>query len=134
MLLIRILAAEGKEKFMANSRSALKRIRTSEKRHLRNVAVKSETRTFVKKARTAIDTNTNEARAELVAAISALDRAAKKGVIHANNASRRKSRLMKRFNVAVAVQAAPAVAESPTAKKVGTARKTAGTRKRSSKK
>lgn len=119
---------------MANSRSALKRIRTAEKRHLRNVAVKSETRTFVKRARTAIDTNTDEAKVELVAAISALDRAAKKGVIHANNAARRKSRLMKRFNVAVALQAAPATIEAPTAKKAGTARKTAGTRKRSGKK
>lgn len=134
LLLVRILTAEGKEKFMANSRSALKRIRTAEKRHQRNVAVKSETRTFVRKARTAIDTNTDEARIELVAAISALDRAAKKGVIHANNAARRKSRLMKRFNVAAAVQAAPAAVEAPTAKKAGTARKTAGTRKRSGKK
>jgi len=131
---VRNLAVEGKEKFMANSRSALKRIRTAEKRHLRNVAVKSETRTFVKKARTAIDTNTDEAKVELVAAISALDRAAKKGVIHANNAARRKSRLMKRFNVAAALQAAPAVAEAPTAKKAGAARKTTGTRKRSAKK
>ncbi len=88
---------------MANTKSAIKRIRTSEKKHQRNVAVKSATRTEVKKARTAIAQNPGEARDDVIAAISALDRAAKKGVIHPNNAARRKSRLMKRYNGAVAV-------------------------------
>ena len=87
---------------MANTKSALKRIKVSEKKHERNVAVKSATRTYVKKARTAIAQQPAEAQAEVVAAISALDRAAKKGVIHPNNAARRKSRLMKRYNAAVA--------------------------------
>jgi small subunit ribosomal protein S20 len=64
--------------------------------------VKSATRTYVKKARTAITRTPDEARDELIAAISALDRAAKKGVIHRNNAARRKSRLMKRYNAATA--------------------------------
>jgi small subunit ribosomal protein S20 len=86
---------------MANTKSALKRLRTSEKRHQRNRAVKSATRTYVKKARTAITQHPAEAQAELVAAISALDKAAKKGVIHRNNAARRKSRLMKRYNAAM---------------------------------
>ncbi|GAC1398811.1 MAG: hypothetical protein NVSMB52_12390 [Chloroflexota bacterium] len=94
---------------MANTKSAIKRMRTSEKRHQRNVAVKSSTRTFVKKARQAIVSAPTEAKSELVVAISALDRAAKKGVIHANNAARRKSRLMKQFNAAAAVAAAPPV-------------------------
>ncbi len=83
---------------MANTKSALKRIKTSEKRRQRNVAVKSATRTYVKKARTAIAQHSPDSEAEVLAAISALDRAAKKGVIHPNNAARRKSRLMKRFN------------------------------------
>jgi small subunit ribosomal protein S20 len=85
---------------MANTKSAIKRIKTSEKRHQRNMAVKSATRTYVKKARTAIGQKPAEAQEDLTAAISALDRAAKKGVIHPNNAARRKSRLMKRYNQA----------------------------------
>jgi small subunit ribosomal protein S20 len=85
---------------MANTKSAIKRIKTSERRRLRNQAVKSATRTSVKKARTAIAANPAEAQDELKAAISALDRAVSKGVIHRNNAARRKSRLMKRFNTA----------------------------------
>lgn len=95
---------------MANTKSAIKRIKTSRKRHERNVAVKSATRTFVKKARHAIASNAGEAQGEVVAAISALDRAAKKGVIHRNNAARRKSRLMKRFNAATAAALAAAAA------------------------
>jgi small subunit ribosomal protein S20 len=87
---------------MANTKSALKRIKTSEKRRQRNVAVKSATRTYVKKARTAIAQNAGESEADVMAAIAALDKAAKKGVIHRNNAARRKSRLMKRFNAAQA--------------------------------
>jgi small subunit ribosomal protein S20 len=85
---------------MANTKSAIKRIKTSEKRRQRNQAVKSATRTYVKKARTAIAQNPTQAQDDVIAAISALDRAARKGVIHRNNAARRKSRLMKRFNTA----------------------------------
>lgn len=85
---------------MANTKSAIKRIKVSAKKHQRNVAVKSATRTYVKKARTAIAQNAGEALEDVTAAISALDRAAKKGVIHRNNAARRKSRLMKRLNKA----------------------------------
>jgi small subunit ribosomal protein S20 len=87
---------------MANTKSAIKRIRTSEKKHQRNVAVKSATRTYVKRARTAIAQNPADAQKELIAAVSALDVAARKGVIHKNNAARRKSRLMKRYNAAAA--------------------------------
>jgi small subunit ribosomal protein S20 len=95
---------------MANTKSALKRIRTSEMRRQRNVAVKSATRTYVKKARTAVAQNAEDTQAAIVAAVSALDKAAKKGVIHRNNAARRKSRLMKRFNAAVAAREAAAAA------------------------
>ena len=97
---------------MANSKSALKRIRTSEKRRQRNMAVKSSTRTFVKKARTTIGQDPAEAQTDLVAAISALDRAAQKGVIHRNNAARRKSRLMKLFNTKTAAAAAAPAEEA----------------------
>ena len=89
---------------MANTKSAIKRIKVSAKKHQRNVAVKSAAKTYVKKARSAIVEKPDEAQADVVAAISALDRAAKKGVIHRNNAARRKSRLMKRYNAAIAAQ------------------------------
>ncbi|HEX6506996.1 MAG TPA: 30S ribosomal protein S20 [Chloroflexota bacterium] len=101
---------------MANTKSAIKRQKIAEKRHARNVAVKSATRTYVKKARTAVSTSAAEAQSDLLAAISALDRAAKKGVIHRNNAARRKSRLMKAFNAANApVAAEPEPAPAPEA-------------------
>jgi small subunit ribosomal protein S20 len=79
---------------MANSRSARKRIRSSERKHERNRAVKSAVRTKVIKARHALlDEGGAGGDAELHAAIRALDRAAEKGVLHPNNARRRKSRL-----------------------------------------
>jgi small subunit ribosomal protein S20 len=91
---------------MANIKSAIKRIGTSEKRRVRNQAVKSAARTYVKKARASISETAEEAEPRIVAAISALDRAARKGVIHPNNAARRKSRLMKAFNAAQAAATA----------------------------
>jgi small subunit ribosomal protein S20 len=101
---------------MANTKSAIKRIDISEKRRVRNAAVKSETRTYVKKARTAITRTLEDAPELLKEAISALDVAAKKGVIHPNNAARRKSRLVKAYNVATAAAAAaPAVEEEAAA-------------------
>jgi small subunit ribosomal protein S20 len=79
---------------MANSRSARKRIRSSERKHIRNRAVKSAVRTKVIKARHALlEEGGATGQAELHAAIKALDRAAEKGVLHKNNARRRKSRL-----------------------------------------
>lgn len=79
---------------MANSRSARKRIRSSERKHERNRAVKSAVRTKVIKARHALlDEGGAGGDTELHAAIRALDRAAEKGVLHRNNVRRRKSRL-----------------------------------------
>lgn len=89
---------------MANTKSAIKHIKTSQKRYERNVAIKSATRTYVKKARAAITQQPEESQTAILAAISALDRAARKGVIHRNNAARRKSRLMKRYNAAVSAE------------------------------
>ena len=89
---------------MANTKAAIKHIKTSERRHQRNQAVKSSARTYVKKARTAIARNPAESQDALQAAIAALDRAATKGVIHRNNAARRKSRLMKRYNATTSNQ------------------------------
>ncbi len=83
---------------MANIKSAIKRNKQNEKRRLRNRYYRGRARTFIKKARKAIEMNDLEnARAETIKAISALDKAAEKGIIHKNNAARRKSRLMKRL-------------------------------------
>ncbi len=97
------------------TRSAAKAHRQSLKRRLRNRMVRSATRTIVKKAEAAIAAGDPEAARQAVrAALSHLDRAAKKGVIHANAAARRKSRLVLKYNAAVAaLQAQPAEAEAP---------------------
>jgi small subunit ribosomal protein S20 len=81
---------------LANTRSAKKRIRQNEKQRAHNKVSRTRARTHVKRARLAIQTGDSaQAQEAVLAAISELDKAAAKGVIHANNASRRKSRLMK---------------------------------------
>ena len=83
---------------MANTKSAIKRIKQNHKRRLRNRLFTSRARTFVKDARSTIKDGTPEdARTATLAAISALDKAAEKGIIHKNNAARRKGRLMHRL-------------------------------------
>jgi small subunit ribosomal protein S20 len=86
---------------MPNNASAAKRMRQEQKRRLHNRAVKSIVKTNVTKARQAIASGVDSEEA-VRAAVSELDRAAKKGVIHRNNAARRKSRLMKQLNAATA--------------------------------
>jgi len=84
---------------LANSKSAEKRIRVSQRRHDRNRPFRSAARTYVKKAELAIRSGDQaEATSAVGTAISMLDRVASKGVIHKNNAARRKSRLMAKFN------------------------------------
>ncbi len=84
---------------MANIKSAKKRNKQNEKKRVANRVYRGEARTFITKARKAITSGVaDEAKVEVVAAVSALDTAASKGVIHKNNAARRKSRLMKRLN------------------------------------
>jgi small subunit ribosomal protein S20 len=82
---------------LANIKSQIKRNRQNDKHRLTNRVYRGEARTAVKNARTAFDTSAPESKEELLKAISALDKAAEKGVIHKNNAARRKSRLMKAF-------------------------------------
>jgi small subunit ribosomal protein S20 len=91
---------------LANHKSSIKRIRTNERKHNRNRIYRSRTRTQVKKARTAIENQSlEEAIEETRTAISLLDKAADKGIIHQRNAARRKSRLMKQLNELKAQQA-----------------------------
>ena len=83
---------------MANIKSQKKRNITNAKRAARNKAVKSELKTRVKSATATIGTDENEAALRL--AMKRLDMAAAKGVIHKNQAARRKSRLMKKVSAA----------------------------------
>lgn len=82
---------------MPNNASAEKRMRQEQRRRAHNRMVKSIVKTNVTKARQAI-TSGVDSEAAVRAAVSELDKAAKKGVIHRNNAARRKSRLMKQLN------------------------------------
>ncbi|OGX60591.1 MAG: 30S ribosomal protein S20 [Paenibacillus sp. RIFOXYA1_FULL_44_5] len=91
---------------MPNIKSAIKRVKTSEKRRLQNASQKSALRTAIKAAETAITTNNAEvAQTALLLASKKLDKAASKGLIHKNAASRKKSRLAKRINQISAQQA-----------------------------
>lgn len=82
---------------MANIKSQLKRIKTNEKARLRNKAVKSSLKTSVRKFRTAADAGERDAAAQaMTVAARQLDKAASKGVIHANQAANRKSAMAKR--------------------------------------
>jgi small subunit ribosomal protein S20 len=83
---------------LANIKSAIKRNKQNEKRRQHNRHYHGSARTYVRKARLAIESGDVEtAREATLMAVSALDKAAEKGVIHKNNASRRKSRLMKQL-------------------------------------
>lgn len=87
---------------MANSKSAKKRMLVSGKKSMRNRMIKSRTRTAVKRAVTAMDSGSSaskeDAQAAFTAAVSLIDKARTKGVIHKNTAARRKSRLAKMMN------------------------------------
>ena len=88
---------------MANTRSAIKRVRSSQRRAQHNQVTRSTARTYVRKARQLIaQGSVAEAEAVVVQAVSALDKAAEKGVIHRNNAARHTSRLVKMLNQAKA--------------------------------
>ncbi|MEW6285923.1 MAG: 30S ribosomal protein S20 [Chloroflexota bacterium] len=82
---------------MANIQSQIKRNKQNEKRRLRNRMARGTARGAVSKARAALAANAPESKEAVLKAISALDKAAEKGVIHKNNAARRKSRLMKKL-------------------------------------
>ena len=84
---------------MANNKQSKKRIRINETKRLRNRPYRSAARTYVKKAEVAIRSGDQDAAATAVGdALSMLDRVASKGIIHQNNAARRKSRLMRKYN------------------------------------
>ena len=78
---------------MANTKSAMKRIRQNERRRVRTRAVRSQVRSALKDARAAQGA---EQKATIAEAIRSLDRAVSKGVIHRNTAARKKSALARR--------------------------------------
>ena len=87
---------------MPITKSAQKQVRVAERKRLRNKSVRSLVKTSVTKAERLIFSGELEsARGAVITAISSLDKAAEKGVIHPNNAARRKSRLLKKLNEAL---------------------------------
>jgi small subunit ribosomal protein S20 len=102
---------------LPNIKSAEKRVRVTERKRLRNKSVRTMCKTNITKAERLIFLGDTAAAQEAVAvAITSLDKAAEKGIIHRNNAARRKSRLMKKFNELQAQSPAP-VAVKPKAAK-----------------
>jgi small subunit ribosomal protein S20 len=104
---------------MANIKSQIKRIKQNEVRRERNKAVRSELRTRTKRALSAIEVGADDLGESLRSAVARIDKAAQKGIIHPNQAARRKSRLMRHANtpgtpVVAAPKAAPATKAAPT--------------------
>jgi small subunit ribosomal protein S20 len=103
---------------LPNIKSAEKRVRVTERKRLRNKSARTMCKTSITKAERLIFMgDVNAAQEAVVVAITSLDKAAEKGIIHPNNAARRKSRLMKKFNQLQAqAPSAPAVTKPKAAK------------------
>jgi small subunit ribosomal protein S20 len=82
---------------LANTRSAIKRMKQGEKRRARNRAVRSRVRSAIKTARASLQAGAGEARTTVLAAIRTLDKAVTKGVVHRNTAARKKSALARKL-------------------------------------
>ena len=84
---------------MANIKSAKKRVKVIRTKTLRNKMIKSSVKTAIRKVVAAVDAkDAAAAKAALTAAVSTIDKAKTKGVLHKNNASRKVSRLQKMVN------------------------------------
>jgi small subunit ribosomal protein S20 len=95
----------------ARTPQALKRVRQAIRRHAVNRGARSEAKTLVQRATSiALGRADGDGAEAVVAAISALDKAAEKGIIHPNNAARRKSRLMTKVNAAHLLDGQPTAA------------------------
>ncbi len=93
---------------MANTKSSKKDMRRTAKKTIRNRAVKSSLKTYVKKVRTAAGANDTEATGVAVAeVVSAMDKAVQRGIIHKNQAARRKSRIAKAANAVLKAGGTP---------------------------
>jgi small subunit ribosomal protein S20 len=109
---------------LANTKSAQKAMRQGERRAIRNQSARASVRTYFKKATEAVTTTVQEAAEVVRTAVSALDRAAQKGIVHPNAAARRKSRLMRRlYQLSLAEANPPAVEAAPQTRARATARR-----------
>lgn len=87
---------------MANTKSAIKRVRQTKRKEARNRRFRSAAHTYVRRTRRLIaEGKLEEAQETAQQAIRTLDKAAQKGILHRNNVARRKSRLMRHLNQAV---------------------------------
>ena len=82
---------------MPNIKSAIKRVKVSEKKNLRNSIVKSKVKTAIRKFETEVAVNAANAGAQYSVTTSAIDKAAAKGILHRNTANRKKARLAKQL-------------------------------------
>ena len=111
---------------MANTQSAKKRVRASLRKRDRNRSTRSAVKTLVSRARRpALPEAASLTSEEVRRAISALDKAAEKGVLHANNASRRKARLMSALAKLAPAATAPKTVSKASAKAAPAAKKPA---------
>ena len=86
---------------MPNIASSIRQVRTDEKRTERNKSVRTECKSVITKAEKLITAGKmDEAKAAVATAAATLDKAANKGVLHKNNTSRRKGRLVAKLNKA----------------------------------
>ncbi len=84
---------------MANIKSSIKRVKINEQKRTQNQSVKSEMRSYIKRVEELVnEKNVDEAKATLKVAISKIDKAAQKGILHKNNADRKKASLTKKVN------------------------------------
>lgn len=83
---------------MPNIKSALKRVRVTGRQQSVNMSKRSKLKTYLKNALSSITAGKEEAKSDLIKAIKEIDIAASKGIIHKNQAARRKSRLTKKLN------------------------------------
>jgi small subunit ribosomal protein S20 len=91
-------------------------MRQAQRRAARNQSARSAVRTYFKKASVAVASSSDDAAAIVVEAVSALDKAAQRGIIHRNAAARRKSRLMGRLHQISLAKASAETAAKPETK------------------
>ena len=87
---------------MPDIKSAIKRVKVSEKKNLRNRMIKSGVKTAVKKFQVELASNPGAANVQLNATTSAIDKAVSKGIMHKNTANRKKARLARNLSKAMA--------------------------------
>jgi len=96
---------------LAKAKTSRKNVRVTEKRRLRNKSISTLCKTNITKAEKLIFSGElDSAQAAVLAAVSSLDKAAEKGVLHPNNAARRKARLLSKLNSALAASSGKSAA------------------------